>query len=103
MLVFGLDLSVVSEIDLDPLAHDSFAIEDLPDSNGGIFVEEGDDDAAEGAQGCEGMDRGGCVDEVFDRLEVVRSEDLGVLEVCDEEGIGGGCGHRQRWDGGQVY
>jgi len=49
VLVFGLDLSVVTEIDLDALAHDGFTIEDLADSNGGVIVEEGDDYAAEGA------------------------------------------------------
>lgn len=103
MLIFGLDLSVVSKIDLDALAHDSFAIEDLTDSNGRVFVEEGDDYAAEGAQGCPRVDWRRSVDEVFDGLEVVGAEDLRVLEVRDEESIGGWCWHGQRRDGGEVY
>ena len=83
MLVFGLDLSVVAEIDFDALAHDGFAVEDLADSNGGVVVEEGDDYAAEGAERRPGVDWCRGVDEVFDGLEVVGAEDLGVLEVGD--------------------
>lgn len=71
----------MAEIDLDALAHDGFAVEDLADADGGGIVEEGDDDAAEGAQGRPGVDWGGGVDEVFDGLEVVGAEDRGVLEV----------------------
>jgi len=94
MLVFGLDLSVVAEIDLDALAHDGFAIEDLADSNGGVFVEEGDYYAAEGAERCPGVDWRGGVDQVFDGLEVVGAEDLGILEVGYEESVRGRCRHR---------
>jgi len=83
MFVFGLDLRVVAEIDFDALAHDGFAVEDLADSNGRVVVEEGHDYAAEGAQGGPGVDGCGGVDEVFDGLEVVGAEDLGVLEVGD--------------------
>jgi hypothetical protein len=83
VFVFGLDLSVVAEIDFDALTHDGFAIEDLADADGGVVVEEGDDYATEGAEGRPRVDGGGGVDEVFDGLEVVGAEDLGVLEVGD--------------------
>jgi len=85
MFVFGLDASWGSEVHFYGLAHNCFAIEDLADSYGRRFVEEGDYDPAEGLEGRPRVD--GCrgVDEVFDGLEVVCAEDLDILEVCDEE------------------
>jgi len=71
----------VAEVDLDALAHDGFAIEDLADADGGVFVEEGHDYATERSEGCPGVDWSGGVDQVFDCLEVVGAEDLGVLKV----------------------
>jgi len=52
VLVFGLDGGRLAEIDFDTLAHYGFAVEDLADANGRVFVEEGDDDAAEGLEWC---------------------------------------------------
>lgn len=56
MFVFSLDGSRVAKIDLNALAHDGFAIKNLADPDSGVFVKEGDDYAAEGAEGCPGMD-----------------------------------------------
>ena len=81
MLVLGLDGCRVTEVDLHALAHDGLAVEDLADADGGGVVEEGDDDAAEGAQGGPGVDWRRGVDEVFDGLQVVGVEDLGGLQV----------------------
>jgi len=57
MLVFGLDAGRLAEIHLDTLPHDCLAIEDLPNSNRGVFVEEGDYDAPEGFERCPRVDR----------------------------------------------
>jgi len=48
MLVFGLNVGSLSKIDLDALAHNCFAIEDLADPNRGLLVKKGDYDAPEG-------------------------------------------------------
>lgn len=68
MLVFGFDRSGISEVDFYALAHDGFAVEDLADADGGGFFEERDDDAAEGLEGCPGVDGRRGVYEVFDGL-----------------------------------
>lgn len=59
MFVFGFDGCRCAEIDFDALAHDSFAIEDLSDSDSGVFRKERDDDAPERFEGREGVDWGG--------------------------------------------
>ena len=87
MLVFGFDRRSVAKINLYSLAHDSLAIENLSDSDCGVFIVEGDYNAAEGLQRGPGMDGRGGVDEVFDDLEVVWAEDFGILEVGDEESV----------------
>lgn len=71
----------VSEIDLDALAHNRLAIEDMSDTDLRIVIIEGDDDALESAERSPGVDWDPGVDEVFDSLEVVCSDDLGVSEV----------------------
>lgn len=81
MLVSRLNIRRLSKINLNPLPHDSLAVQNLPDANRAVVVEERDDDAAEGAQGCPRVDRSAGVDEVFDCLKIVCAEDLGVLEV----------------------
>lgn len=48
MFILWLDGSRLTEEDFHALAHDGFAVEDLPDSDCGGFVEEGDYDAPEG-------------------------------------------------------
>jgi hypothetical protein len=56
MLIFRFDGGRLAEVDSHDLAHDGFSIEDLSDPDGGGLVEEGDYDAAEGLEGCPGMD-----------------------------------------------
>jgi len=87
MLVLGLDVGWVTEIHLDTLPHYCFAVEDLSDPDSGVLVKEGDYDATEGLQRRPGVDRRRGVDEVFDGLEIVCAENLGILEIGDEEGI----------------
>jgi len=87
MLVFGLDIGWLAEIDLDTLPHYCFAIEDLTDPDSGVLIEEGDYDAPEGFERRPRVDRGRGVDEVFDGLEVVCAEDLGILEIGDKKGV----------------
>ena len=87
MLVFNFYGGRLAEVDFDALAHYRFAIEDLSDADRGVFVEEGDNDAAEGLERGPGMDGGGGVDELFDGLEIVCAEDFGILQVRDEEGV----------------
>lgn len=85
MLVFLLDGGGLAEVDFYDLAHDGFAVKDLLDTDGGVIVEEGDDYAAEGLEGCPGVNGCGGVDEFADCLEVVGPEDFFVLEVGDDE------------------
>jgi len=47
VFVFGLDGGWVAEVDFYSLTHYGFTIKNLTDSNRGVFVEEGNDDAAE--------------------------------------------------------
>jgi len=96
VLVSGLDVRVCAKVDLHHVAHDSFAIEDLLDADGGVFIVEGDDDAREGLEWCPGVDGGGSVDEVFDCEEVFGTEDIFRGEIGDDECIRRGCGHAQR-------
>lgn len=77
----------MAKVDLYSLAHDSLAIENLSDSDCGVFIVEGDYNAAEGLQRGPGVYGRGGVDEVFDDLEVVWTEDFDILEVGDEERI----------------
>jgi len=87
MLILGLDVGWVAEIHLDTLTHYCFAVENLSDSDGGVLVEEGDYNAAEGLERCPGMDRRRGINEVLDGLEIVCAEDFGILEIGDEEGV----------------
>jgi hypothetical protein len=63
------------------VAHEGVAIEVLADGHGGGDVEEGDEDAAEGFEGCPGVDRGVLVDEFLDLDEIGGMEYLGFKEV----------------------
>lgn len=56
MLVFGFDGGWLAEVDFYALTHYGFTVENLSDSDGGFFVEEGDDDSAEGFERCPGVD-----------------------------------------------
>jgi len=79
MLVLGCNGRWLTEIYFHPLAHDSFAIQDLSYPNGRGFVEERHYDAAERFQWCPGMYRRRDINEVSDGLEVVGAKDFGVL------------------------
>lgn len=61
----------------------------LLDADGGVGVEEGDDNASEGLERGPGVDGGGLVDDVAQVGEVGDVEDFGLLEVGDEEGVRG--------------
>lgn len=87
MLVFGLDGSGSAEVNSYALTHDCFAIKDCADSNGGFLVKEGYDYAAHALKWCPGVNGGGGVDELFDGLEVICAEDLGILKIGDQESI----------------
>jgi len=90
MLVGGPDRGVLTKVDADAVAHKGFAIESLPDGDGGRNVEEGHDDTAEGFEGGPAVNRGVLIDKVLDLDEVCGVKYFGLEEVCDYEGIGGG-------------
>jgi len=52
MFVFDFDRGWLAEVDFYSFAHYGFAVENLADANGGIFVKEGYDYAAEGFKRC---------------------------------------------------
>lgn len=79
MLVFWFDGCRLAEVDLDPFSHYCFTVEDLADSDSGRLVEEGDNYAPEGFERCPRVNRRGGVDEIFDGLEIICAEDLGIL------------------------
>ena len=82
----------LAEVDTASVAHDGLAVPDGADVDGGLLVEEGDDYTAKGLEW--GPRVYGCRlgDQVADGLQVVWTEDVGGLEVGDEEGVGGRCG-----------
>lgn len=75
MLVDCFDGGGPAKVDAGAAAHDGFAVEELPDEDGGGGGVEGDDDAAEGFQRGEGVERGMRVDEGADFVEASRVED----------------------------
>jgi len=87
MFVFGFDGGLMAEIYFYSFAHYCFTVEDAADSDGGFFVEEGDDYAPETLEGGPRVDWCGRIDQFFDGLNVVCSEDFWVIQICDEEGI----------------
>lgn len=89
MLRLGLDGRRLAKVDLDTLAHDSFAIPNLADGNGGIDVEEGDDYAAERLERRKCVHRRSLGDEVPDLLQILRQEDVDVVEAREEQSVGG--------------
>lgn len=102
MLVASLHGRVLAEVDAETMTHDRLAVPGLTDADGGLVVEEGDDDAAERAEGRPGVDGARLLDELADGLEVVGAEDVEVLEVGEDERVGGGCGLGERGEGGEV-
>ena len=93
---------VLAEVDAAALAHDGLAVPHLAHSDGGLFVEEGNDDAAEGLEGRPSVYRRGGGDKLSDGLQVVRPEDIKIAKVGDQECVGRRCGLRQRGQAGKV-
>lgn len=89
-----------AKVDGAALAHYALAVPGFADCDGGLGGVEGGDDAAEGAEGCPGVQGGDLGDEIADCLEVVGAEDVWVLEVCDDEGVGGLWGGLEGWQVG---
>jgi hypothetical protein len=72
---------VDAEVDADAIAHERLAVERLPDGDGVLFGEEGDDETFEGLQGRPGVDFGVGVDSLAELGEGGGVEDLGCEEV----------------------
>lgn len=87
MLVLGLDICLLTKVDSAAITKDSFAIPNLTDSDGGIDIEEGNDDATERLERRKGVDRCYLGNQSSDSLQVVWSEDICVVEAGKEEGI----------------
>lgn len=87
MLVTGVQRRVQPKVYPYATAHNLLAVHFLANSNSGVDIEEGDNDAAERFQRCPRVDR--CVGiDSFPYLDKVRGmEDLGFNEVGDYEGI----------------
>lgn len=87
MLVFGFDGGWLAEVDFYALAHYGFAVEDFSDPDGGFFVEEGDDDSAEGFERGPGVYGSRGIDEVSNRLEIWGAEDFDIAQIGYEERV----------------
>lgn len=92
----------LAKVDLDALAHDGLAVPDLADGESGLDGVEGDDDAAEGLERGEGVDGDGVFNEAADDLDVLGEEDVKVVEVGEEEGVGRRGGVDERRQVGEV-
>lgn len=102
VLGLGVGGGGLAKVDLELLAHDALAVPDLADGDGGVLVEEGDDDAPERLERGKGVDGRRLLDQVADRLQVLGQEDVGVVEVGEEERVGRWRGLHERWQVGQV-
>lgn len=102
MLILDLDGRALAKVDLEPLPHDGLAIPDRADGDGGLVVPEGDEDAAERLERGPGVDGRRLGDEVADGLEVLGEEDVEVVEVGEEQRVGGPRGRRERGQVGEV-
>ena len=119
MTIDGPDRGRFAEVDAHALAHDSFPIQDFSNTNGGIDVVKGDDDAKEGLQRRPGMDWRQLIDQIANGEQVIGPEDGQVQEVLpmtlvttrdvnpgsthrDEEGVRWGSWHGQDWYGREI-
>lgn len=96
MFIARFDIGVCAEVNLDHIAHNSFTVENLLDTNRGILVVEGDDDAREGLEGRPSVNGRRGVDKVLDGEEVLRAEDIFRGEVGNDKGVGGRSWQAQR-------
>lgn len=83
-------------------AHDGLAVPDGAHSDGIVVGVEGDEDTAEGFERGPGVDGSGLADQLLDGLQVVGAKDGEVVEVGDQEGVGGWGWLLQRWDAGEI-
>jgi len=79
MFIFGFDVCVCAKVHSDSFAHDGFAVEDLSDADGRVFIVEGDDDSSKGLQRRPRVDWRGGIDQFLDGLEIVGAKDGFVL------------------------
>lgn len=83
-------------------AHNGLAIPDGAHGDGVVVGVEGDEDTTEGFERGPGVDGSGLADQLLDSLQVVRAKDGEVVEVGDQEGVGGWSWLLQRWDAGEI-
>lgn len=83
MLVLGVDLGLCAEVYADSIAQDCFTVEHLSEIDGVRDAVEADDNASEGFEWREGVNRCVLVDCGSDALEARGLEDLGGVEVGD--------------------
>lgn len=88
-----------AEVDTAGVAEDSLAVPDLAHGYGGVVIKEGDDDAAEGLERGPCVDGSGLGDEIADGLQIVGAEDVEILQVGEEQGVGRRGGLDERWEG----
>lgn len=81
MLIASINRRRLSKIDLELLAEEQLRVPNLADVDGGLLVEEGDDNATEGLQWSKGVHGGGLRDQVANGLEVLGQENILVVEV----------------------
>lgn len=74
----------LAKVDAAALAEDGLTVPDGADGDGGLLVEEGDDDAAERLEWRPGEDGCRLADEIADGLEVVGGEDVERVDVCKD-------------------
>lgn len=97
MLVAGVEGSRLTEVDLELLTQEFLTVPDLADVDGGLLVEEGDDDATEGLERSKGVEGCGLRDQIANSLQVLGQEDVHVIEVGEDEGVGGRRRNGQGW------
>lgn len=81
MLVAGVERRIQAEVYADAATHDGFSVQALAYGDGGVYVEEGCDYAAEGLQGRPGVNWCVLVYEFAHLSEVAGFEDFGFLEI----------------------
>lgn len=92
--------SVGSEVYPHSVSHEGFAVELATDLDSILLGVERAHNTGEGLQRSPGSESGRRGNDVPKTLEMVRTEDFGVLKVCDQEGVRGRRGSHERRDGG---
>jgi hypothetical protein len=76
VLVAGVQRGIHAKVHSHPAAHDLLPVDLLTDSDGGVDIEEGNYNAAEGFEGRPGVDRAVSVYRLADLDQVCLLEDL---------------------------